>query len=686
MKLVNKSVMLLILFLILVLSVGSVCASEDIGVSDINSGVDVSSVSEIHIDDNDYVNSLGANPGSFSDLEALINNTPVGDTLNLNDDYSFNEITDKSKGISINKNITINGNGHTIDGKNLARIFNINAYNVILKNINFINGNSDNGGAIYLNRGSCLIDNSTFENNSANYSGGAIFFKFDKYYANTYPPSLVINNSKFINNNNTEETYAFSYGGAIYSEVPLFVNGSYFINNSNNKKMGGAIWVNSSDCVINNSTFLNNYAPGYGGAIYSLCNNTLINSSIFKNNFAQFGGAISSDSVNVSNSTFSDNNAFSAGGAIVGINLTISDSVFRNNNANNGKSIASFYQLISNNNSVNANDVVVYNSTLINPNDLPWVTCIELIPGFPDKEIPITSNLSFLCNILDGSYIGDYLKILVYLNFGTDPFYYSEDIYTFTDKDYLNSNRTRVKQVLDAYNAGLRIPDQNARLPYNETHDVILNFFAGYTSEVQNVLVMTGYFTEKLNYSISVEKISLNNTVYSGDLTEFQINVLNNCSNNLTNVYVIEYSYDDLIFNSWKSVVGNWIYSFANNKHTWTLNGSLAPNETASFIVIFNTTSIGNKTNIIVCGSNETNETFASNITEVINKTKPNPKPDPKPDPEPTPDPSPEPNPVPDNKKTSDSVVNKMVSTGNPLALVVLSLFTIFVGTLRRKI
>ena len=446
--------------------------------------------------------------------------------------------------------------------------------------------------------------------------------------------------------------------------------------------MGGAIWVNGSDCVINNSTFLNNHAPGYGGAIYSLCNNTMINSSIFKNNFAQFGGAISSDSVNVSNSTFSDNNAFSAGGAIVGINLTISDSVFRNNNANNGKSIASFYQLISNNNSVNANDVVVYNSTLINPNDLPWVTCIELIPGFPDKEIPITSNLSFLCNILDGSYIGDYLKILVYLNFGTDPFYYSEDIYTFTDKDYLNSNRTRVKQVLDAYNAGLRIPDQNARLPYNETHDVILNFFAGYTSEVQNVLVMTGYFTEKLNYSISVEKISLNNTVYSGDLTEFQINVLNNCSNNLTNVYVIEYSYDDLIFNSWKSVVGNWIYSFANNKHTWTLNGSLAPNETASFIVIFNTTSIGNKTNIIVCGSNETNETFASNITEVINKTKPNPDPTP----DPTPDPSPEPNPVPDNKETSDSVVNKMVSTGNPLALIIISLFTIFVGGLKRKI
>ena len=35
MKLVNKSVMLLILFLILVLSVGSVCANEDINVSDI---------------------------------------------------------------------------------------------------------------------------------------------------------------------------------------------------------------------------------------------------------------------------------------------------------------------------------------------------------------------------------------------------------------------------------------------------------------------------------------------------------------------------------------------------------------------------------------------------------------------------------------------------------------------------
>ena len=110
----------------------------------------------------------------------------------------------------------------------------------------------------------------------------------------------------------------------------------------------------------------------------------------------------------------------------------------------------------------------------------------------------------------------------------------------------------------------------------------------------------------------------------------------------------------------------------------------MAPNETASFIVIFNTTSIGNKTNIIVCGSNETNETFASNITEVINKTKPNPNPDPNPDPTPDPNPSPEPNPVPDNGG-SDSVVSKMVSTGNPLALIIISLFTIFVGGLKRK-
>ena len=71
MKLINKPVVLLVFSLVLLLSIGSVCASDDIGVSDIdNSDLGVSSLSEVPVDDNN-VNNLGANPGSFSDLQTL---------------------------------------------------------------------------------------------------------------------------------------------------------------------------------------------------------------------------------------------------------------------------------------------------------------------------------------------------------------------------------------------------------------------------------------------------------------------------------------------------------------------------------------------------------------------------------------------------------------------------------------
>ena len=61
----------------------------------------------------------------------------------------FNNETDSKIGILIDRhNFVINGNGHTIDGKNLSRIF-VTAMNVTLNNLILINGNADKGGAVY---------------------------------------------------------------------------------------------------------------------------------------------------------------------------------------------------------------------------------------------------------------------------------------------------------------------------------------------------------------------------------------------------------------------------------------------------------------------------------------------------------------------------------------------------------
>ena len=128
---------IMIFVLILILSVGSVCAAE-------NSTEDV--ISTKILQNEVYT----INEASFTNLTDEIEN--AGTSLDLNRDYTFNNVTDKNTGILINKdNFILNGNGHTIDGKNQARIFNITGNNITINNLIFINGNmsDDDGGAIF---------------------------------------------------------------------------------------------------------------------------------------------------------------------------------------------------------------------------------------------------------------------------------------------------------------------------------------------------------------------------------------------------------------------------------------------------------------------------------------------------------------------------------------------------------
>ena len=107
-----------------------------------------------------------------------------------------------SKGIIINQSITIDGQGHKIDAQGKSRIFKITADNIILKNINFINGNTtDFGGAIYMDSGS--IKNCNFTNNTASQRTGAVCF--DSFGT--------VENCNFVNNT------AFLWGSAIGMSV-----------------------------------------------------------------------------------------------------------------------------------------------------------------------------------------------------------------------------------------------------------------------------------------------------------------------------------------------------------------------------------------------------------------------------------------------------------------------------------
>ena len=151
--------------LILIMSMGVVCAADDISDEIISDdGQDTLEITQYDI----YM----TGESSFSNLADEIEN--AGTSLDLTKEYTFNNATDNNTGILISKdNFVLNGNGHILDGNNQSRIFNITANNVTLNDLVLINANSDKGAAIRVN-GILTLNNITFINNNAREFGGAI--------------------------------------------------------------------------------------------------------------------------------------------------------------------------------------------------------------------------------------------------------------------------------------------------------------------------------------------------------------------------------------------------------------------------------------------------------------------------------------------------------------------------------
>ena len=84
---------------------------------------------------NQLIGADDSDEGTFDDLANEINAVEDGGVLNLTKDYIYSD--GRTGGIKINKSITIDGGGNTLDGKHLSRIFNVTAGNVALKNLKF---------------------------------------------------------------------------------------------------------------------------------------------------------------------------------------------------------------------------------------------------------------------------------------------------------------------------------------------------------------------------------------------------------------------------------------------------------------------------------------------------------------------------------------------------------------------
>lgn len=392
----NKKYLLLFCLIILLFAIPSVLAgdAEDTVIANDNS--DVLEITNQDIDEiqNDELLTEGE-AKTFSDLNNAINGNSDSEVY-LDSDYNYSSVSDSGfkSGITINRNVTVNGNGHTIDAKKSARIFQVNSSNVTFINITFLNGNIHKdtyayqtlgGGAI---NGKCTVINCTFIGNSADYAGAikggtgttAINCTFKNNLATSSNGGALYEGNAI--NCTFEGNTAKKNGGAIYrgsAENCNFTNNT--ANGTNDREDGGgAIYRGSAiNCTFTknksyygaaicggsatNCNFTENYAINRGGAI----NNGDADNCTFTKNDAKFGGAINSGSAKncnftgntasglwnaeggaislpyegyVINCTFTNNRASYQGGALYygssEGNITVENCTFINNRAQNG--------------------------------------------------------------------------------------------------------------------------------------------------------------------------------------------------------------------------------------------------------------------------------------------------------------------------------------------------------------
>ena len=326
---------------------------------------------EISISDENQILKDVQDDGTFTALQSKISLAEKGGTINLTRDYKYNDDFNSTNGIFINKDITINGNGHVIDGLSKSRIFNINYgigsifHKVTLNNVNFKNGKANIYGGAILNFADLTINNCYFSNNNAGTAGGAVNSLgaltlknsvFDKnsaggdagavfsltvkkapeFYQNYFNGLNASEDTNLIlailqavleDGKDTISNCVFTNniangrgGGAVYAFSHIDINSCSFNSNKAGEK-GGAVF-GCKDLFIKNSKFNKNKVSMYGGAVYFKCHEQ---SGYYKNN--TWVSSVKYYTNLIESSTFADNVAGERGGAIYGFRTSNSDTV-----------------------------------------------------------------------------------------------------------------------------------------------------------------------------------------------------------------------------------------------------------------------------------------------------------------------------------------------------------------------
>ena len=347
-----------VIFLLLILTIGAVSASEDVS-------------EEITATSND--DSMQIAPGDIDEVEEITQEDTMGDashnytqlaediasssqTFDVIYNYTFDE-NDEPNSIILNEkhDFVINGNYNTLDGNNRTMAFKIvNSTNVTINNLIFLRGNGN--GTLRISNSSVTLNNVSFIDNVAGNTAGALNV--------VYYSTVVVNNAIFRDNVagdrsgsdiyvemsrlqclNSEFTSRHSTKyGSVYTTYALAItlDNCTFANISSTYSPAMFCWSEASitNALINNSRFINLTASETAGAVsFKLARKATIENCIFENTrAAKNAGAIFVDtygegagvgSVTITNITCTDTYS-SFGGALVhmGGNLTIADSEF----------------------------------------------------------------------------------------------------------------------------------------------------------------------------------------------------------------------------------------------------------------------------------------------------------------------------------------------------------------------
>ena len=267
---------------------------------------------------------------SLTHFQRTVNEAPNSFIIYLNRNYAYyggDCVLNDKEGVVINKDIVIDGCGHSFDARSMSGIFQSSAGHVTLRNIVFKNGNqvsADDGGAVrILGDARYTIVDCVFDSNHALQDGGAIYNEGGKleiwdstFTGNSAEGANKLNdcdggaihskNYTYLDECVFMNNFAADNGGAVYVTGNLQLanwNPSYFESNTANKGKGGAIYTNAFTTSVKYASFINNRAgdgaiiSDDGGAVYiNNKNEVTFDSCLFANNHCtDEGGAIYMD-------------------------------------------------------------------------------------------------------------------------------------------------------------------------------------------------------------------------------------------------------------------------------------------------------------------------------------------------------------------------------------------------------